>query len=199
LLVMSPFAQVRFVSSPPNRIRGCRLFPFVTVLVLDPARGVERLVSREEEFRAFYATEYSGLARYCHSLLSDRELAHDLAQEAFTRMLGRFTKVDDPRAYVYGVATNLVRRAWRRRVQDGAVMAALAAQPVRPLPSRDGAIAVREAVERLPGRLRDVVLLHYWADLTVEAVAAAVGRPVGTVKRQLSEARAALAPEVTDE
>jgi RNA polymerase sigma-70 factor (ECF subfamily) len=48
-------------------------------------------------------------------------------------------------------------------------------------------------VRTLPERLRDVVLLHYFADLTVEDVATAVNRPAGSVKRQLSEARAALA------
>ena len=155
-------------------------------------------MSRDDDFREFYAEQYSGLAGYCYSLVNDRELAHDLAQEAFTRMLGRFTKVDDPKAYAYGVATNLVRRAWRKRAQQASTVEAIAAQPVRPLPSHEGAVTMRAAVERLPKKLRDVVLLHYWSDLTVTDVAAAVGRPAGTVKRQLSEARALLAGEVAD-
>lgn len=153
-------------------------------------------MTREEEFDAFYAAEYPGLAGYCFSLVHDRELAHDLAQEAFTRMLSRLSRVEDPRAYLYGVATNLVRRAWRRRAQDREAVGALAQEPRAEQPSAEGAVVVRGAVEALPRRLRDVVLLHYWADLTVEAVAAAVGRPAGTVKRQLSEARALLAKEV---
>lgn len=165
-------------------------------LAREPVRGTS-LVSRDADFRAFYAGEYPRLARYCHSLVSDRELAHDLAQEAFTRMLGRLTSVDDPRSYLYGVATNLVRRAWRKRAQDASAVDAIAGEPARSLPSHEGAVTVRAAVERLPKRLRDVVLLHYWSDLTVTDVAAAVGRPVGTVKRQLSEARSLLALEVT--
>ncbi len=48
-------------------------------------------------------------------------------------------------------------------------------------------------MERLPGHLRDVVLLHYYADLPVEEVARALRRPVGTVKRRLSDARGILA------
>jgi RNA polymerase sigma-70 factor (ECF subfamily) len=160
---------------------------------------VERVVGRDEQFRAFYADEYPALARYCWRLVQDRELAHDLAQESFTRMLGRLTTVDDPRAYVYGIATNLVRRAWRRRAQDALTVDALAAQPVRPLPSHEGAVAVREAVLRLPTRLRDVVLLHYWADLSVADVGQALGRPSGSVKRQLAEARARLAVVTVDD
>jgi RNA polymerase sigma-70 factor (ECF subfamily) len=53
-------------------------------------------------------------------------------------------------------------------------------------------------VGRLPDRLRDVVLLHYYADLPVGEVATAVRRPPGTVKRQLSEARAVLAQDLED-
>jgi RNA polymerase sigma-70 factor (ECF subfamily) len=166
-------------------------------MALDAARGTAA-VSRDDEFRAFYVQEYAGLAGYCHSLVNDRELAHDLAQEAFTRMIGRLTRVDDPRAYVYGVATNLVRRAWRKRAQQATAVAGIAGEPARALPSHEGAVTVRAAVEQLPKKLRDVVLLHYWSDLTVTDVAAAVGRPAGTVKRQLSEARALLAGVVAD-
>ena len=50
-----------------------------------------------------------------------------------------------------------------------------------------------DVVRRLPDRVREPVVLHYYADLSVEAVAIALRRPVGTVKRQLSEARELLA------
>lgn len=53
--------------------------------------------------------------------------------------------------------------------------------------------SVRDLVERLPERQRLVVLLFYYADLTVEQVAHALQLPVGTVKRQLYEARQLLA------
>ena len=66
-------------------------------------------------------------------------------------------------------------------------------QPTAPLPSHDTAVVLRASVMGIPEKLRDVVLLHYFADLPVAQVAAAVGRPEGTVKRQLSEARALLA------
>lgn len=164
---------------------------------MPPVRGRaeaagSRAGAREAEFRAFYALEYPALARYCHKLVADRELAHDLAQEAFTRMIGRWVRVDEPRAYLYGVATNLCRRAWKKRAQDVVAVGRLAAEPAADVASPDGAVVMRAAVDALPPRLRDVLLLHYYADLTVTDVAAATGRPVGTVKRQLSEARAVL-------
>jgi RNA polymerase sigma-70 factor (ECF subfamily) len=149
--------------------------------------------AREEDFRAFYAHEYPALARYAYRLVHDTEQAHDLAQEAFSRMLGRWVKVQEPRAYLYGVTTNLARRTWRTRARDASVLDRLLHQPEEHVPSHDSAVALRASLQGIPGRLRDVVLLHYFADLSVAQVAAAVGRPEGTVKRQLSEARALLA------
>jgi RNA polymerase sigma factor (sigma-70 family) len=148
----------------------------------------------EQEFEAFYTAHYTRVAGYCWRLVGERELAHDLAQESFARMVARWRRIDDPPSYLYRVATNLVRRAWRerddRRLVDDAVAAAL----VEELPGPDATnIGLHEAVAALPRRLREVVMLHYFADLSVADVAAAVGRPAGTVKRQLSEARTALA------
>ena len=153
--------------------------------------------AREDQFRAFYAEEYPALARYAYKLVSDAELAHDLAQEAFSRMYGRWVKVDEPRAYLYGVTTNLARKAWRTRARDAEVLAQLKHAPHEHQPSHDSTadtrVVLRASVQGIPEKLRDVVLLHYFADLSVAQVAAAVGRPEGTVKRQLSEARALLA------
>jgi DNA-directed RNA polymerase specialized sigma24 family protein len=50
-----------------------------------------------------------------------------------------------------------------------------------------------DAVRRLSPPLRDVVLLHYYADLPIDEVARVLRRPVGTVKRRLFDARVALA------
>jgi RNA polymerase sigma-70 factor (ECF subfamily) len=49
-----------------------------------------------------------------------------------------------------------------------------------------------DLVGRLPQRLRQPVLLHYYADLPVSDVARALHRPEGTIKRALSEGRALL-------
>jgi len=171
----------------------------VTLTVADSVGRLTAVRTQEEEFSAFYAGHYPELAGYCWSLTRDRELAHDLTQEAFARMVARWRRIDDPRAYVYRIATNLVRKAWRERADDRTALDAVAAN-VREAghhPGPDASlITLRTAVQGLPRRLRDVVLLHYFADLSVESVATAVGRPAGTVKRQLSEARVLLATEL---
>lgn len=155
----------------------------------------------DDEFRAFYTREYAALTRYVWRLVDDAELAHDLAQESMVRLYARWRGVSEPRGYLYKVATNLVRRAWRRRSDEVMAVAGLAQLARVVGASVEGpeiSSVVRDAVRGLPSRLRDVVLLHYFADLTVEDVATATRRPPGSVKRQLSEARAALAAALAD-
>jgi len=180
-----------------NRFGPAGLFPDVSVFVADSVGRLAAVRTSEEEFSDFYAAHYSQLAAYCWSLLRDRELAHDLTQESFARMVARWRRIEDPPSYLYRVATNLVRRAWRARATDRDVMDAVAAESTHSQPGPDADVmSLKAAVDALPRRLRDVVLLHYYADLPVDAVARAVGRPAGTVKRQLSEARGLLANEL---
>jgi RNA polymerase sigma-70 factor (ECF subfamily) len=51
---------------------------------------------------------------------------------------------------------------------------------------------LRMLVEGLPKRLQQVVVLHYFADMSVDSVARALGVAAGTVKRDLYDARAKL-------
>lgn len=139
-------------------------------------------------FARFYADVYGPLAGYALSLVGERPVADDLAQEAMVRVYARWGLLREARPYAYRVVTNLARDRWRRRQTELAALPSLVAPDVAP-PD----LAVLDAVGRLPAGLRDVVLLHYYADLSVEDVARAVRRPAGTVKRRLSEARALLA------
>lgn len=164
-------------------------YPGVTLASRDAARPWDVVAPRERAFLDLYGAEYAPLASYCWRLTRNAEVAADLAQEAFTRLYARWISVREPRAYVYHVATNLVRRQWRQQAQSATT------QPVDVAATgqADDGLDVRLAVQRLPRRLRDVVLLHYYADLSVADVAQAMQRPAGTIKRQLSEARQLLA------
>lgn len=150
--------------------------------------------AREEEFKAFFAREFPRLAGYCLRLLNDEQLARDTAQESLVRVWSRWLGVRDPHAYVYLVATNLVRTEWRERARRAEAFQR--AGESLPESYVDGDGALRDAVERLPDRLRVAVLLHYYADLPVAEVARLLHRPVGSVKQRLHEARARLAAEL---
>lgn len=143
-----------------------------------------------QEFRALYEQQFGPLAAYCAGLVEDRAVGADLAQEAFTRLFSRWRHVQHPRAYVYLVATHLVHGHWRRRRDERVVLRDLHAATQTVVPATDPAL--RDAVERMPERLRTVLLLHYWADLPLAEIARIVHRPLGTVKQRLHEARRVL-------
>ena len=153
-------------------------------------RGLPLAPTAPEDFAVFYGELYPRVARYCYRLVRDEELARDLAQEAFARLYTRWLGLRDPSAYLFHVATNLARNAWSRAARESRAIEA--SGPVEP---RDHH-SVHLAVGRLQRRYRELVLLYYFADLPIAAVAAAVRRPEGTVKRQLAEARRLLADDL---
>jgi RNA polymerase sigma-70 factor (ECF subfamily) len=147
------------------------------------------------DFDAFFDDIWPDLVAFCRTLTGDANTAEELTQETLTRVYARYPLLRDARPYSFRVATNLVRRAWRddRRTEsiDPAEL------PDAPVARRDD--ETLDAVRRLPPRLRDVVLLHYYADQTIDTVAAQLHRPVGTIKRRLHEARALLAAALDEE
>ncbi len=163
------------------------VIPVVPVISAIPtlARG-----GREEAAQALWVQHYPSLAGWCASLVGDIDVAHDIAAESFARLLGRWTTVREPRAYLYTVAANQARDHWRRQSRDRRLSDRIAEVTDPTTPAADPWL--RDLVERLPDRLRMPVLLHYYADLPVAEVAAALNRPEGTIKRSLSEGRTAL-------
>lgn len=63
----------------------------------------------------------------------------------------------------------------------------------------DGRLDVERVVRRLPARQRQVVVLHYLADLSVADVAQVLGISVGSVKSHLHDARRTLREVFDDE
>ena len=59
-------------------------------------------------------------------------------------------------------------------------------------------LALVAALKALPLGFRQVLVLHYLADLPVERVAGELGIAVGTVKSRLARARQALARQLVD-
>jgi len=149
-----------------------------------PGRPAADVVSRE--FHDLFDTVAPLLIGYCITLVGDVELAHDITQEAFARLLAKWRSVRSPRAYVYLVATNLAREHWRRAKYEERALTRVA-EPPDEAPAYDPWLW--DLVERLPARFRTVVLLHYYADLSVGDVARQLHLPAGTVKQRLHQAR----------
>ena len=143
-----------------------------------------------------YRHTYQDLVRFLHRMVWDADRAHDLAQDAFARALGR--SPDNPRAWLFRVASNLAtdeaRMAVRRRKHlvliKGEAEAQQQAQtsPQDRLEQQERLDAVKEALNKLGERDREALLL--WnAGLNYEDIAAATGLAAGAVGTTLSRAR----------
>lgn len=137
-----------------------------------------------------WAQHYPQLAGWCLALVGDPDVAHDIAAESFSRLMLKWRAVQDPKAYLFVVAGNQVRDHWRRQERDRNLLRRLSGTAQSSTPAADPWL--RDLVERLPERTRTPVLLHYFADLPVRAVAEALGKPESTIKRALSDGREAL-------
>jgi len=148
-------------------------------------------ISRGESPMAeLFAAHYGKLAGWCTRLVGDDQLAHEIASEAFTRLMTKWRGVEDIRGYLYVTASNLVKDHWRRLERERRALTKVEIATFNP--GADEAPPLRDVVERLPNRHRDVVLLHYYADISVKDTARALKVSEGAVKRRLFEARALL-------
>jgi len=148
-----------------------------------------RTADREAAEELFNAC-YPRLAGWVRRLVDDDETAHEIAAEAFTRLMSRWSGLDNPQSYLYMIATNLVRDHWRKASRERrAIRTMTAAVPREPSWRPDQDVDVRALIEDLPPKLRSAFLLHYYAGFGVKEVAALLGRPEGTVKADLHHAR----------
>ena len=135
--------------------------------------------------------------RLAFLLTGDRDLAEDIAQEAFVRVARRLTglrNADAFRFYLRRTVVNLSNSHLRRQRVERAYHRKLVGSGAPGAASPDLATrhVVRLAIEQLPPRQRTVVVLRYYQDLTDQQIANVLGWPVGSVKSALHRAAATL-------
>jgi RNA polymerase sigma-70 factor (ECF subfamily) len=134
--------------------------------------------------------------RFC----GDRSRAEDMAQEAFLRAyrgLAKWRKEAMFSTWLFALATNLYRSELRRIPHRAKSLEELAeTQGWHSDDSRfetdDRDRVVRNAVNALPPKYRDVLTLYYFHDMNVTAAAQSLALPEGTVKARLSRGRTIL-------
>jgi RNA polymerase sigma-70 factor (sigma-E family) len=150
---------------------------------------------------ALFASHRLALVRLAVLLVDDVETGEDVVQDAFAALHRRWPALADREAaigYLRSCVLNGSRSVLRRR------------RTVRRNPQPDaGALTVegadghlliaeehREviaALQRLPRRQREVIVLRYWSELTEAQVADALGISLGAVKSNAFHGRQAIA------
>lgn len=151
--------------------------------------------------------------RYCRSLTYTLEDAEDLYQQTFLKTLELKKKIrpdQNPKAYIISIAANLWRNhksqyARRQRIapcisdqteglqlEDQAGDADVLENVIR----QEDLGRLRDSVAGLPEKQRQVVLLYYAGELTIEEIARILHVPKGTVKSRLYHAKEQLRSEM---
>ena len=149
--------------------------------------------SGEEAARAFeslYRRHRDFVLRVARRFTHDRELALDALQETFTYLLGKFPPSGDGlmltarlTTLLYPVARNsaitAMRRLRREPTVDDTVLANVPDESPPPGEPIDAALA------ELSAERREVVVLRFVDDLSLEEIALVLDIPLGTVKSRL--------------
>lgn len=127
------------------------------------------------------------------------QLLGDTFRIAFERRVTFDRARDTAAPWLYGIATNLLRRHHRSEARRLRATARLAASDDGSAAEEEGVIAaadaeallpsVADAVLELPDAERDVLLLFAWEGLGYDDIAAALAVPVGTVRSRLNRGR----------
>lgn len=148
---------------------------------------------RDQRIRALFEEHYAGLCRLAYLITGDAAQAEELVMDAFMRTFASWRRIRDldrADAYLRRTVVNLSRSRLRRQRTEERSPQLTETQAVS---DADDARVGWDAVRTLPHRQRAAVVLRYYQDLPESEIADALGCSVGTVKSQLSKARASLA------
>jgi RNA polymerase sigma factor (sigma-70 family) len=160
-------------------------------------------------FGAIFERHFDDLRRYLVRR-AGTALGDELASETFVRAFDGRARFDAERgvvrAWLFGIAANLLRRRARSEERQLRAYARCGADPLVDLldgvPAR---VDARRSGPRLAAALadlsageREVVLLYAWAELSYDEIAVALELPVGTVRSRLSRGRARLRHALAD-
>lgn len=138
-----------------------------------------------DELEALYRAKLPEFRRAAAAIAGDEEAGRDAVQEAFAAAVRRrrtWRRRGPLEAWVWRIVVNKARDARRRRPKV-----------VEPAP----AVNLPDvSLEPLTGRQREIVFLHYYADLDYAEIASALRISVGTVGATLNAARKTLRMEM---
>ncbi|MFI6292327.1 sigma-70 family RNA polymerase sigma factor [Nonomuraea sp. NPDC050790] len=145
-------------------------------------------------FADLFAAHYQSLVRLAGLLGADDP--EDIAQEAFARLhTGRLRDDGAAVAYLRAIVCNLTRN----RLRHLRLIRLRRPEPPEPVRSSEQSVILAEehrelleALDRLPRRQREALVLRYWLDLSEREIAAAMGVSPGSVKTHASRGLAAL-------
>jgi len=186
---------------PRTRPRSLTSHVGTPVSAEDDARAVDRVLQGDvAAFGAIVQRWQAPLVNLAYRFCHDRGRSEEMAQEAFLRAfrgLGKWRRDAMFSTWLFALATNLYRTEIRRIPPrtlslDEIVALADSARTDAAMDEEDRRRTVRGALDSLPAKYREALLLFYFHEQDVATAARSLRLPEGTVKARLSRGRALL-------
>ena len=155
--------------------------------------SIKAVISIDEAFTRMVDQYQGAIRRMCYLYLRDHTAAEDAVQETFLKAyknIDTFRADSTERTWLMSIAINtckdMNRSAWLRHTEKRVVPEEL------PIPANavdEDALALAEAIRRLPPRHRDAILLYYYQDMTIQEVAQALHAAPSTILKRLNQAK----------
>jgi len=157
-------------------------------------------------FEVFVRENEGALMAYIRTFTRDFQVAEDLFQETMLIAWRKFDEFDSREslsAWMRGIATNVIRNAWRKHSNDRLVFdestAIVAQNTIEAVETQDGDTwlqrlsALSDCISRLPRRTREFVTARYADKRTADELARSVGISAEAVRKRLQRIREELA------
>ncbi len=145
-----------------------------------------------DAFEVLYRRYRDWVYRLAWRFTGNQQDALDVLQETFTYLLGKFpgfSLTASMTTFLYPVVKHLslaIRRKNRRFTSDEEILSEIAEPELKETQSSRSELAVVLAV--LPDEQREVLLMRFVDDMTLQEIATVLSIPVGTVKSRMHHA-----------
>jgi RNA polymerase sigma-70 factor (ECF subfamily) len=167
------------------------------VMAIEETMPSQLVLVRERDDRHELLASRDRVYSLCLGFAGNAADARDLAQETFAKALSHFEadRPANPQAWIMRIARNTCLDQARRKKTRGpqhpiSEWNAVDGRTPESEAGREEEIAiVRRSIARLPGRLRDVLVMREYGELSYEEIALALEISSGTVMSRLNRAR----------
>lgn len=149
-----------------------------------------------ESFGALYEHYYSSIAALAYSVLSDRQLAEDAAQEVFAIACKDITDLKSKEkfaAWLAGICRNTAKQMLRMNKNNLVDKTNISVAASSRINGNDLHSAIKEALSNLKDSERELITLRYYDNLPYEKIASVLGISTQAVHGRLTRAKRKIA------
>ncbi len=162
------------------------------------------MTSRQQDFARLYDEHYDEIHAFCARRVPWSD-ADDAAADVFAVVWRRIPDApsDTPRAWLFGIARNVVRNQWRSAARRSRLFGKVRGLAPEAPPNPESVVVRRSRDERVTAAMRqlsdgdqEILMLSAWEELSGPEIAAVLGIKSNAVQQRLMRARRRLAKSI---